>query len=96
MIAQRPSWHVFPTLCTRANASVRLVVSFHSFLAHSHVGRASRCISQVNSRAGDNLIDLRSMVNLQFKNAGKLPNNIHVRRMHGDDPKKLGGPPFGT
>jgi hypothetical protein len=32
------------------------------------------------------------MVNLQFKNAGKLPNNIHVRRLHGDDPKKLGGP----
>ena len=28
---------------------------------------------------GDKLIDLRSMVNLQFKNAAKLPNNIHIR-----------------
>jgi hypothetical protein len=26
---------------------------------------------------GDKLIDSRSMVNLQFKNSAKLPNNIH-------------------
>src|SRR6266540_3206894 len=40
----------------------------------------------------DNLIDLRSMVNLQFKNAAKLPNNILVRRLHGDDPKSSADP----
>ena len=96
MIAQPTNTRALAPVSARANASVRLVASFHSFLAHSHVERASRCISQVNSRAGDNLIDLRSMVNLQFKNAAKLPNNIHVRRGHVDDPKKLGGPPFGT
>jgi hypothetical protein len=51
MIAQRTNGHGFPALCESAIASVRLVSSFYLVLAHSHVGRASRWISQVNLNA---------------------------------------------
>src|SRR5438093_1132322 len=51
MIAQPTNTRALAPFSARANASVRLVVSFHSFLAYSHVGRASRWISQVNSNA---------------------------------------------
>jgi len=51
MIAQPTNTPALAPFSARANASVRLVASFHSFLAYSHVGRASRWISQVNSNA---------------------------------------------
>ena len=51
MIAQRTNTHALAPFSARDNASVRLVSSFHIFLDHSHVGRASRWISQVNSNA---------------------------------------------
>ena len=51
MISQRTNTHALAPFSARDNASVRLVSSFHIFLAHSHVGRASRWISQVNSNA---------------------------------------------
>src|SRR5439155_18101962 len=40
MIAQRTNTRALAPFSARANASVRLVSSFHRFLAHSHVGRA--------------------------------------------------------
>jgi hypothetical protein len=50
MIDQRPNWHVFPTLCTRANASVRRVSSLHLFSAHSRY----RCASELQSVGNSN------------------------------------------
>ena len=57
MIAQRTNTHVLAPFSARANASVRLVSSFHLFLARSHFGGDRQLSSQVNLNAARSLHD---------------------------------------
>jgi len=80
MIAQRTNGHGFPALCEGANASVRLVSSFYLVLAHSHVGRASQWILQVNLNAARSSRDHQRDVcsaHCHAYNPHKQPSLLH-------------------